>query len=213
MGKHQAIRSEEHKQRIAAALKASWTPERRAELAAKRKGEANPFYGKQHTDEYKHRHSEQNAGSNNPFFGRQQSEEFRRQQSEARKGKCSKLTKYGISEQAYAEHIKNGDRWCSYHKGFTTAEKFLGVRSGKPQSFCVDCTPLANRRNHLSGKFAGIDETWYAQKFSEQGEACAICGIHAVAKNKRFMCVDHDHADRRSSRYSLRQVQHVYRTH
>ena len=37
MSKHRAPRSEEHKQRIAAALKASWTPERRAELAAKRK--------------------------------------------------------------------------------------------------------------------------------------------------------------------------------
>lgn len=192
MGKHKQERSEEHKQRIAAALKASWTPERRAELAAKRKGEANPFYGKQHSEEFKQEHSERNSGPKNPFFGKQHTEEYSKFQSEARKGKCARLKSHGVSEEEYANRIKNGERWCSYKKHFAPAEKFLGVRSGKPQTMCEDCVPLANRHTLLRARF-GVDADWFESKFQEQGGVCAICGVHAVAKRKRFMCIDHDH--------------------
>jgi|HubBroStandDraft_2_1064218.scaffolds.fasta_scaffold119758_2 hypothetical protein len=192
MGKHKQERSEAHKQRIAVALKASWTPERRAELAAKRQGEANPFFGKTHDELWKAARSESQSGPNNPFYGKQHSEEFSRHQSEAQKGKCARLKHHGVSEEEYETRIKNGERWCSYKKHFAPAEKFLGVRSGKPQTMCEDCVPVANRHMLLRDRF-GVDLDWYESKLAEQGGVCAICKVHTLSKRKRFMCIDHDH--------------------
>ena len=60
-----------------------------------------------------------------------------------------------------------------------------GVRSGKLQSMCEACVPIANREMLLRLRF-GVDEEWYQTKFRAQGEVCAICGVHAIAKTNGF---------------------------
>ena len=58
------------------------------------KGENNPFYGKQHTEESKKKLSKamkgKYKGENNPFYGKQHTEKSKKKMSEAKKGKGTK---------------------------------------------------------------------------------------------------------------------------
>src|ERR1022692_3368829 len=104
MGKHTAPRSEEHKQKIAEALKRSWTPERRAAYSATSRGKNNPFFGKHHTAEANTKRAM--PGEQNPFYGKHHTKHTREIISEAKRGFSPMLRKrYGISDKEYAKKI------------------------------------------------------------------------------------------------------------
>lgn len=55
-------------------------------LSTLNSGEGNPFFGKNHTEEFKTRLSDNRKGENNPMFGREKSPEFLNQQNRDKSG-------------------------------------------------------------------------------------------------------------------------------
>jgi Recombination endonuclease VII/NUMOD3 motif len=180
-------KSEEHRARIAAAVRASWDDKRRAEFSARRTGEGNPSFGTHESEELKQAKSERFSGESNPFYGQRHSEEFKQKQSAGRMGKCAALKKYGVSEEEYQVQNALGNRWCFFGKHFVP-EKFLD-KSG----VCEDHRAEFRRKSDLKKHF-GIDQAWYDEKLADQDGVCAICGNGATARNKRHLCIDHNHA-------------------
>lgn len=80
-----------------------WSDESRKKFSELKKvtmkGEGNPFYGRQHTDETKQKISEAMKGRPGPNKGRKFSEESRRKMSEAKKGKPSPRKGAVLSEE------------------------------------------------------------------------------------------------------------------
>jgi hypothetical protein len=187
MAKHKVVRTEEHKQRIREAVKASWTAARKAQYSEDRTGLGNPMYGKTHTEEYKAEHSITNSGAGNPFYGKTHSAQVRLQMSQFKKGTCKNLYKYGISDEEYKRQLAAGNLWCFFHRGFFPATE----ESGKG-GICIACSPHFERKTHLRRKF-GVDQEWYDSKLESQNGVCDICGVDSIAQNKRHMCIDHDH--------------------
>lgn len=181
-------RNDEHKQRMSDAVKASWTPERRAAYAEQRKGASNPFFGKQHTEEQNKERSKKMSGKKNPFFGKQHSPETRAKLSADRIGITNQLRKYGVTPEQYREKTGAGLMWCSYHKDFAPADDFTTRWGHKSKANrCKRCIWVAM----LKCSF-GVTPEWYEQKLAEQGGGCAICGA-LPESSKRNMPVDHCH--------------------
>jgi hypothetical protein len=143
--------NDDHKKKIAEALKRSWTPERREALRQKRLGAANPFFGKTHTEEVRKQFSEQASGERNPFHGKKHDEATRERLSEQKQHRAIRLYKYGITDEIYAERIAAGFKWCGRHKDFLPSGQF----SPSAKSMCRDCQS-ANAKK------------WRADNLSEQ---------------------------------------------
>ena len=62
------------------------TEEKKREISEAKKGNKNPFFGRQHTEKTKEELSEASKGENNHNYGKHHSEETRRKMSEAKKG-------------------------------------------------------------------------------------------------------------------------------
>lgn len=194
MAHHQ---TEEHKRKIAEALKASWTPERRQALSEKRMGSANPFHGKTHSEEFKQSVSEAMTGAGNPFFGKTHSPETVAQISRQRKGKSRgsipRLAKYGISDEQYRKEIENGKRWCCYGKHFNDLSNFAPrFQASVKGGVCRPCEPMDYRNRMLKNRY-GVGPEWYEIKLAEQGGGCAICQTDVALNRKNYLAIDHCH--------------------
>jgi len=173
--------TDEHKQKLAAAIKASWTPERREAMRQKRLGANNPFFGKKHTEEFKNANRSR-CGELSPRFGRKTPEERRIRLSAIKKGRAVLLYRHGISDEEYAAKTAQGLRWCAGHKDF-----YAATGNGK-QPYCNDC----DRKRTLQRKF-GVPLGWYDDKLSEQNGGCALCGTQKSGGRRKYLCADHDH--------------------
>lgn len=187
MGKHTAPRSEEHKQRIREAVRASWSEERRAEFSKARSGANNPAFGTQHTEEWKANLREQNSGENNPFAGKQHSDEAKKIISAAKTGRAPRLYKYGISDEEYSMQLASGNKWCCGHSAFLPVAEFPPrPTSGR----CKRCIWVAMLKSEY-----GVTPEWYEQKLAEQGGKCAIC---SAVRSTLNLAVDHCHVTQKN---------------
>lgn len=166
------------------ALKAAWTPEKRAEhsvLCATL--ERKPHY---ESKEVRKKKSEQYSGEGNPFFGKKH--------SAATKAKLQRpkgIVSLGMSLEEYGQHLANGERWCIGHNAFMSIAHFSksGSRNGLTRrgSRCKEC---------MWGKWLkkayGVNSEWYRNKLQEQGGHCALCPA-IESEEGRPLCVDHDH--------------------
>lgn len=192
--------TDEHKQKIAEAVAASWTPERRKELSEERTGEANPFHGKTHTKEAKAAISEAMSGPENPFFGKSHSAETVALISKRLKGKSNgsipRLAKYGVTVEQYRKEMDAGNSWCCYKKHFAPLTEFgrFAARAAKngPGGLCRTCEAIY-RRNLLLKKRYGVEPEWYEKKLAEQNGGCAICKTELTLNRKSFLAIDHCH--------------------
>lgn len=133
---------EDHKRKIAEALKRSWTPERREALRQKRLGAANPFFGKSHTEETRALFRENASGESNPFHGKTHDGATREVMSKKKKNRAIRLYKYGITDEEYADKLASGLKWCYGHKAFLPSEQF----SPDSKGVCRECQAANSRQ-------------------------------------------------------------------
>lgn len=184
--------SAETRAKMSAAVKATWTEERREKQRQANYGNK----GKKRTPEQVERHRQwmlANApnrgktGALSPHFGKKRSAEFSTRMAAIRAGKAPQLgIRYGISPEQYAAEIAAGKRWCSGDKHFAESGDF----GGGNKWMCTPCFKKYQRIRRLK-KF-GVTSEWYDAKLAEQNGGCAICDGGTIRK-KRYLCVDHNH--------------------
>lgn len=180
--------------------------------------------GSTHTEETRLKMKLSQAGHPPTRLGAKHSEESRQRMSEAHKGAFpSKLKRYGLTKEDYANATANGLEWCKDCHKFREKEQFSGEKS-KWTRRCKDCTHVANmryrdsrdpdrlaemsantkkwrdentdyeRRHHLFSKY-GVDVDWYRKTLGEQDGHCALCdALYAHPNSEKILFVDHHHA-------------------
>lgn len=126
--------------------------------------------------------------------------------------------RYGITEEFARAEIAAGKSWCSDCKQFREREKF---GDEKRRIRCRDCGRKRDKERHdrnpeyenarrsahyyanLKAESKrkkdwhlsryGANYAWYAKKYAEQHEGCAICGATNPDSRSSFMYVDHLH--------------------
>lgn len=195
----------------AEAIRKSWTDERKQSLSESRKGEANPFFGKHHTDEAKAKMAQ--VGDTNPFHGKAHSDDFKRSLSERKKNRANKLYKYGVTDEIYRQRLTDGFRWCHKCKDFRPAAEFSGKNGMcKPhkneysrhrnEGLPPELRRQQSRKAYVASrdttrkwrifKKYGVTPEWYETKLSEQNGHCALCPA-VVSEHRRYLDIDHDH--------------------
>lgn len=183
--------TQDHKQKIREAVRASWTPERKEAMRQRRLGANNPFFGKSHTEEHREKISKSESGENNPFYGRQHTEETKRNIGRFKVDSAPLLKKYGVTDEEYKRRSASGERWCHHHKGFVHSSKFTGRTNGN-SGVCAVCGPEYNRSKLLKLKY-GVTFKWFDAKLKSQGGGCAICGSPVPVTGRKHLCIDHNH--------------------
>jgi hypothetical protein len=179
----------ETREKLAAAQKVAWTPERREKAKALR-GEKHPNFGRKNSSAEIER-KRQWMLANNPMRDGH-TDESRTKMSLAHRNMLAemdpRLVKYGISPETYRAELAVGNRWCCKGKHFVP----IGG-SGRPHGACAQCRRESGeaRPLHLRSKY-GVDQAWYDAKFAEQGGVCAICGS-ADLHGRKYLAIDHNH--------------------
>lgn len=180
------VRTEEHKRRIAEALRGKVkSQEHRDKISETKTGV--PV----HSEEAKAKMADgRRRGENSGMHGYSWSEEQRELFRQLHTGNSSMLEKYGVSREEYAQQIATGNRWCIYRKHFDVATNFASEK----RPVCKDCNSEERREASLRKCF-DIGHDWYVAKLAEQGGGCAICGTTVSNNGKKFLAVDHNHAN------------------
>lgn len=101
-------------------------------LKGKNMGEANQFYGKQHSDITKEQMSKAKKGENHPFFGKPLPEQHRKNIGNALKGKQhTENTKEKISKSRAGKNTGVDHHFFGKHRSEETKQQISNSRKGK----------------------------------------------------------------------------------
>ena len=177
-------RSDEHKKRIAEALRGI----KRSDETKRKVSEAKKGKKFARSPEALASFREKMSGANNPNYGKPITEERRQKLRDANKFRATRLRKHGVTDEEYKTQREAGNRWCWFRKHFV-AEDQINDRRGT----CIACTSEANRKSDLAKKY-NLTHEQYETMLAAQGGGCAICGSTDPGPRNKHMHIDHDHA-------------------
>jgi Recombination endonuclease VII/NUMOD3 motif len=172
------------RQRRIDAIKAAWTPEKRAEQSKACTGVERKV--RVYSAEDLATRAARMAGTNNPYFGKKHTDEIR-----AKMQRPKGVIRQGLTPSEYKAKLDAGLRWCVDCNDFLAGDQFnkRGYRRGleRKSSICKKCV----RRRWLM-KAYGVTPEWYEETLAAQGGHCLFCPITEAQEN-RPLAVDHDH--------------------